>query len=89
LYNKCIAMEAKSIKKPTAFRLNQNLISRLKEEAKKSNRSLNNYVECILMDSVYNVPNAETIEAINEAKAGKYAGIIDTSSIEAFWKSLE
>ena len=82
-------MKTKTTKKPTAFRLNERLLNRLKEEAKKNNRSLNNYVECILMDSVYNEPNDETIEAINEAKAGKYAGIINTNSVQAFWKSLE
>ena len=82
-------MGTKIIRKPTAFRLNEKLLIRLKEDARNANRSLNNYVECILMDSVYNVPNAETIEAIKEAQAGKFAGIIDTSSIDAFWKSLE
>jgi predicted DNA-binding protein len=82
-------MGATAIKKTTAFRLNENLVNRLKEEAKKVNRSLNNYVECILMDSVYNEPNEETIEAIEEARSGKFAGTIDTSSVDAFWKSLE
>ena len=77
------------IKKPTAFRLNQSLINRLKMEAKKENRSLNNYVEWILMNSVCNVPNEDTLEAIREAREGKSAGVIDTSSIEAFWKSVE
>ena len=81
-------MEAEAIKIPTAFRLNKELVIRLKEEARKANRSLNNYVECILMDSVYTEPNEVTIEAIREAQAGKYAGIIDTSSVEAFGKSL-
>jgi len=82
-------MEARAIKKQTAFRLNENLLNRLKEEAKKANRSLSNYVECILMDSVYNEPNETTIEAIKEAQEGNYAGTIDTSSTEAFWKSVE
>lgn len=75
-------------KKQTAFRLNVKLLDRLKEEAKKANRSLNNYVECILLDSVYNEPNEDTIEAINEARAGKYAGTIDVSSFDAFMKSI-
>ena len=82
-------MGAVTIKKQTAFRLNENLISRLKEEAKKANRSLSNYVECVLMDSVYNEPNEDTIAAIEEARAGKYAGTIDTSSMDAFVKSCE
>ena len=88
-YDKSIAMEARTIKKPTAFRLDEGLVGRLKENAKKANRSLNNYVECILMDSVYTEPNEETIEAIEEARRGEYAGIVDTSSVEAMIKSME
>lgn len=82
-------MEAKAIKKPTAFRLNENLLNRLKEEARKANRSLNNYVECILMDSIYNEPNETTVKAIKEARSGQFAGTIDTSSMDAFIKSCE
>ena len=82
-------METKEKRKPTAFRLNESLLDKLKRDAKNANRSLNNYVECILMNSVYNMPNEETIEAIKEAQAGKFAGVINTGSVEAFWKSLE
>ena len=82
-------MGAVAIKKQTAFRLDVTLLDRLKEKARKSNRSLSNYVECILMDSVYNLPNETTIEAINEARAGKYAGTIDVSSMDTFIKSCE
>jgi hypothetical protein len=82
-------METGMIKKQTAFRLNENLISRLKEDAKKANRSLNNYVECLLMDSVYNEPHETTIKAIKEARSGKFSGIINTGNMEAFIKSCE
>ena len=82
-------MKTRTIKKQTAFRLDEKLIDRLKEEAKKSNRSLSNYVEYILMDSVYNEPNETTLEAIKEARSGKYAGTVNTSSMEAFIKSCE
>lgn len=74
-------------RKQTAFRLSTDLLERLKLAAKRQNRSLNNFVESVLMDVVYNEPNEETKAAIEEAKAGKYAGIIDTSSMEAFIKS--
>ena len=57
-------METGMAKKQTAFRLNANLLERLKEQAKRANRSLSNYVECILMDCVYNEPNETTIAAI-------------------------
>jgi hypothetical protein len=82
-------MEARVVKKLTGLRLNENLVGKLKAEAKKANRSLSNYVECILMDCVYNEPNETTIAAIKEARSGKYAGTIDTSSMEAFIKSCE
>jgi hypothetical protein len=82
-------MEPGVIKRQTAFRLSENLLDKLKQEAKKTNRSLNNYVECILIDSVYREPNETTLQAIGEARAGKSAGIVDISSMEAFIKSCE
>ncbi len=78
-----------SLRKPTMFRLRAELVDRLKVAAKRENRSLNNYVESVLMDVVYHRPNAETRAAIEEAMRGEYAGVVDTSSIEAMMKSLE
>lgn len=77
------------IRKQTSFRLREDLLKVLQEEARKANRSLNNFVESTLMDAMYSEPNEETIAAINEARAGKFAGTIDTSSLEAFIKSCE
>lgn len=78
---------AVSQKKATLFRLDIELIDRLKELAKREHRSLNNYVECVLLDVAYNEPNAETIAAINDAKAGRYVGEIDPTSVESLLKS--
>jgi hypothetical protein len=81
-------MEKTSInRKQTAFRLSTDLIDRLRQAARKENRSLNNFVESVLIDVVYNKPNEVTEAAVNEAKAGKFAGTVDTSSMEAFIKS--
>lgn len=77
------------IRKQTSFRLREDLLKVLQEEARKANRSLNNFVESTLMEAMYSVPNEETKAAIEEARAGKYAGTIDTSSMEAFIKSCE
>ena len=55
-------MEAAIDRKQTAFRLSTDLLDRLRLAAKKQNRSLNNFVESILMDVVYNEPNEETKE---------------------------
>ena len=76
------------IRKQTSFRLREDLLQILQEQAKKANRSLNNFVESTLMDAVYSEPNEETIAAIEAARSGKYAGTIDASSFEAFMKSL-
>ena len=81
-------MEASIVRKQTTFRLRTDLLERLKAMALQNNRSLNNYVEEILLDAVYHEPNAITIEAIEEAKAGKYAGTLDVSSYESFMNSI-
>ena len=49
-------MEATIQKKATMFRLNVDLVDRLKEMARREHRSLNNFVECILLNVAYNEP---------------------------------
>jgi len=77
---------------PVAFRFRNDLVGVLKDEARRENRSMNNYLENLLIN-YFNVdakvPNATTIAAIEEARAGKCTGQIDTSSMEAFIKSCE
>lgn len=80
-------MEAIIDRKQTSFRLSTDLIDRLRQAARKENRSLNNFVESALMEIVYNEPNEVTKAAIEEVKAGKFAGTINTSSMDAFIKS--
>ena len=77
------------IRKQTAFRLNEDLLNRLKFSAQRENRSLNNYVESTLMSFVYTNPSNVTLEAFDDAIHGRFAGTIDTSSMEAFIKSCE
>ena len=72
----------------TAFRFDRELLSRLKIKAKQENRSLNNYVETILMDIVYHEPNDETIEAIREARSGKNLEQLDLEKFDEFVASL-
>ena len=64
-------MEATLIRRPTSFRLRTDLIERLKRKAARENRTLNNYVESILLDVVYDEPNDVTKAAINEAMSGR------------------
>jgi len=70
------------------FRLPVYLLDKLKELAQKDRRSLNNYVEGILLDAVYHEPNAETLASLKDAKEGKTDGPIDTTSVEAMLKSM-
>ncbi|MCM1037440.1 MAG: ribbon-helix-helix protein, CopG family [Bacteroides sp.] len=75
-------------KKAQSFRLPVNLIERLKELARLQNRSLNNFVECALIELAYSEPNAETRDALEEARNGKLQGPLDVSSVEAMYKSM-
>ena len=58
-------------KKQTAFRLDGDLLERLRVKARRENRSLNNYVERILMSVAYDEPNEITIAAMKESMTGK------------------
>ena len=60
------------VRKPTSFRLRTDLIEGLRRKAKKENRTLNNYVESVLLDIVYNEPNDTTKAAIVKAKNRKH-----------------
>ena len=74
------------------FRFRNDLIGVIREEAKRENRSINNFMENLLVRYFSvdeKIPNATTIAAIEEARAGKSTGRIDMSSFEAFMKSYE
>ena len=75
-------------RKQTAFRLKEDLLDRLKIEARKSNRSLNNYVESVLMDVVYRTPNKETLAAMKEAKKGKDLEELNLDSLDDYIATL-
>ena len=75
-------------KKQTAFRFSEDLLERLKDRARKDNRSLNNYVEKILMEAVCDEPNEETVAAMKEAKEGKGLETLDLAKFKEFVASL-
>ena len=77
-----------SNKTTTYFRLDSQLLERLRMLAKKSNRSLNNYVETVLFDVVYHEPNDETIEAIKEVQSGRKLDAFDRDELEKMISSL-
>lgn len=79
-----------ALKRNQSFRLSVDLIERLKILAKRQNRSLNNYVETVLLDAAYHEPNAVTLAAMKEAEIDsmKHVAPLDMSSIEAMEKSM-
>ena len=64
-------METIVERKQTSFRLRTDLLKRMKKEASKENRSLNDFVESILMDNMYFQPNETTLAAMREAEIGR------------------
>ncbi len=79
-----------ALKKNQSFRLSVDLIDRLKQLAKRQNRSLNNYVETVLLEAAYHEPNSTTLAAMKEAESNIMDEIepLDMSSIEAMEKSM-
>ena len=77
-------------KKNQSFRLSVDLIERLKELAKCQNRSLNNFVETLLIDAAYHTPNKTTLKAMEEVRSGmlRDTPALDMSSVEAMEKSM-
>ena len=56
-------------KKLTSIRLGKNLYAELQKKAKSQNRSVNNYIETALIESLnFYEPNDDTIEAIEEVQ---------------------
>ena len=74
------------MKVQTAFRLDKDLLERIKEKAKAQKRSLNNYVEYLLYKDVGDIPNETTEAAIEEARRGK--GLESLKDLDAFLDDL-
>lgn len=81
-------MQTIARKVQTAFRFDSELLRRLKIKAKQENRSLNNYVETVLMDIVYDEPNEETVEAIKEAKSANKLESLDLEKFDEYVAAL-
>ena len=76
-------------RKQTAFRLRTDLLDRLKVAAKKENRSLNNFVESVLLDAVDREPNEETLTAMKDAKGNGNLETLDLDNFEKYVESLK
>lgn len=75
-------------RKQTSFRLSEDLIKRLQEEAKRHNRSLNNLVESVLMAFVAERPNKTTLAAMKEAETSDNLETLDIGNFRGFVDSL-
>ncbi len=79
-------MTTKTKIKQTAFRFDEELLALVKEKADAQKRTLNNYIEILLLKDVGKIPNEETKLAIAEVMSGKkLEEIID---IDSFMDSL-
>ena len=77
-------MEATITRRPTSFRLRTDLLEGLKRKAARENRTLNNYVESVLLDIVYDEPNEVTKAAIQEAMSRRNYNKVYSSVDEMF-----
>jgi hypothetical protein len=65
-------METAIHRKQTSFRLRTDVLEILRKKAEQANRTLNNYVESLLIKDAYaDEPNEVTKKAIKEAMKGK------------------
>ena len=82
-------MSATSIpRKQTSFRLSEELLLRLQEEAKRHNRRLNNHVESVVMAFVAERPNKTTLAAMKEAETSESLETLNMNSFRDFVNSL-
>ena len=77
-------METTIRRKQTSFRLRTDLLDEMKIAAQKENRMLNNFVENLLLNYIYNEPNEVTKAAIEEAMSGRNRNKVYTDIDEMF-----
>ncbi|AYD47148.1 ribbon-helix-helix protein, CopG family [Arachidicoccus soli] len=79
-------MNTNEAKKATSIRLKAGLYERIERMAKKEHRSITNLIELSLEKVFnYNVPNRETIEAIEELDRGEG---LHFKSVEELFESI-
>ncbi len=79
-------MTTKTKIKQTAFRFDEELLALVKEKADAQKRTLNNYIEILLLKDVGKIPNEETKLAIAEVMSDKK--LEEITDIDAFMDSL-
>lgn len=75
-----------TVRVQASFRLKAELMERLRMGAKASNRSLNNFVENVLLDAMFHEPNETTKAAIVESMSNNNKMAYD--SVDELMKEL-
>ena len=81
-------MSTLGLKEATSIRIDAGILEQIKREAKSDNRSLSNYLETLLYRLGYRPYNEDTFLACQDARNGKSAGVVDTSSKESILSSI-
>ena len=81
-------MSTLRLKEATSIRIDAGILEQIKREAKADNRSLSNYLETLLYRLGYRPYNEDTFLACQDARNGKSAGVVDTSSKESILSSI-
>ena len=81
-------MSTLGLKEATSVRIDAGILEQIKREAKADNRSLSNYLETLLYRLGYRPYNEDTFLACQDARNGKSAGVVDTSSKESILSSI-
>ena len=79
-------MKGRTKYKQTAFRFDEELLALVREKAEAQKRTLNNYIEVLLLKDVGKIPNEETKRAIAEVMSGKE--LEEITDIDSFMDSL-
>lgn len=81
-------METAKERKQTSFRLSTDLLKRMQTEARKENRSLNNFVESTLTEAMSHRPNVNTLNAMKEAESGEELETLDLDNFKSYIAAL-
>lgn len=81
-------METTVTRKRTTVSLPDYMLADMNAEARRRGISMSRLIEDRMEASMYQ-PNKETLQALEETRRGEYAGVVDTTSLDAFMKSLD
>ena len=81
-------MNTTALKASTFIEIDAGILSQIKEDAKSEHKSLSDYIESLLYRLGYRPYNEETLEALQEAREGCCAGVVDTTNRESIEASL-